>query len=72
MKKSLPLISDKSKASFIQVLLSVAASMIGVQSDKNRQFDFEQTSFLPYLIVGVLFVLGFVLGLIGLVKLILS
>ena len=63
---------DLQKASFIQVLLSVAASMFGVQSDKNRQFDFEQTSFLPYLIVGVLFVVIFVLSLIGLVNFILA
>ena len=46
--------------------------MFGVQSEQNRHFDFQQTSFLPYLIVGVLFVALFVLGLIGLVNLILS
>lgn len=56
------------KASFFQVLVSVAASMFGVQSEKNREFDFEQTSFLPYLVVGVLFVVAFVLSLIALVN----
>ena len=45
--------------------------MIGVQSEKNRQLDFEQASFLPYAIVGVLFVVVFVLSLVGLVNLIL-
>lgn len=69
------MLSDKNqqkKASYLHVLFSVAASMFGVQSDKNRQFDFEQTSFLPYLIVGVLFVVLFVLSLVALVKFILA
>lgn len=60
------------QASLLQVIKSVFASMFGVQSEQNRHFDFQQTSFLPYLIVGVLFVALFVLGLIGLVNLILS
>lgn len=62
--------SEPKKASLYQVFCSVAASMFGVQSEKNRQSDFEQSSFLPYLVVGVLFVIVFVLSLVGLVNLI--
>ena len=56
------------RSSFFNVLASVAASMFGVQSEKNRQFDFEQNSFLPYLFVGIMFVVFFVLSLIALVS----
>ena len=56
------------RSSFFNVLVSVAASMFGVQSEKNRQFDFEQNSFLPYLVVGIMFVVFFVLSLIALVS----
>ena len=38
--------------------------MFGVQSDANYQRDFEQKSFVPFLIVGVAFVVVFVIGLI--------
>jgi hypothetical protein len=60
------------KASLWQVFKSVCASMIGVQSEQNRRTDFEQTSFVPYLVVGVLFVVVFVIGLITFVRFIAS
>jgi hypothetical protein len=56
------------RASLWQVFKSVCASMLGVQSESNRQADFEQTSFMPYLVVGVLFVVVFVIGLITFVQ----
>jgi hypothetical protein len=56
------------KATMWQVVKSVCASMIGVQSESNRQADFEQTSFIPYLVVGVVFVAVLVLGLIAFVR----
>lgn len=49
-----------SKPSLWQVIKSVAASAFGVQSEANRQKDFEQSSILPYVLVGVVFVLGFI------------
>jgi hypothetical protein len=38
----------------------MAASVLGVQSDANYKSDFEQSSFVPYAIVGVIFVLGLI------------
>ncbi|MBE1300941.1 MAG: DUF2970 domain-containing protein [Alteromonadaceae bacterium] len=52
-----------------QVVKSVAASAFGVQSEKNRQLDFQNTSFMPYLIVGVVFVCLFVLSIVFIVSL---
>lgn len=48
------------KASWWQVFKSVAASMLGVQSDANYKADFGQPSIVPYVVVGVIFVLGLI------------
>jgi hypothetical protein len=48
------------KKNLWHVIKSVAASVLGVQSDANYKSDFEQTSFIPYAIVGVIFVLGLI------------
>jgi hypothetical protein len=48
------------KANLWQVVKSVAASVFGVQSDANYKNDFEQSSFVPFAIVGVIFVLGLI------------
>lgn len=45
--------------------------MFGVQSHQNYQHDFQQKSFVPFLLVGLIFVVGLVLGLVLLVKLVL-
>jgi diacylglycerol kinase len=60
--------SENNKASWWQVFKSVAASMLGVQSEANYQSDFEQPSIVPYVVVGVFFVLA----LIGLLLLIVN
>lgn len=57
-----------SSPSVWQVLKSVAASMFGVQSHANYERDFKQTSVVPYVVVGVVFVVLFVLGLAVLVN----
>ncbi len=59
----------KKKASLWQVLKSVAASVLGVQSQANYESDFEQRSFVPYLIVGILFVAALIATLLLIVKL---
>ncbi|MFT6989315.1 MAG: hypothetical protein ACJASL_001286 [Paraglaciecola sp.] len=51
---------SKSKINLWQVFKSVAASVLGVQSNANYKDDFEQPSFVPFVIVGVLFVLGLI------------
>lgn len=59
------------KSNLWQVFKSVAASVLGVQSDANYKNDFAQSSFVPYAIVGVLFVLGLIATLILIVNLVL-
>ncbi|WP_425542583.1 DUF2970 domain-containing protein [Aliiglaciecola litoralis] len=61
----------KSNNSLWNVFKSVAASVFGVQSQQNYQHDFQQKSFVPYLIVGIIFVVGLVVSLVVLVKLVL-
>jgi len=57
------------KTHYWQVFMSVAASMFGVQSDRNYRRDFEQESVTPYIFVGVLFVVGLIFFLIAIVNL---
>lgn len=56
------------KSSLLDIVKSVAASAFGVQSGKNRERDFQQQSIMPYIVVGVIFVLLFIVGLIALVS----
>ncbi len=60
-----------SKPTITQVIKSVISAFIGVQSNDNRQKDFEQGSLPTYIIAGVIFTVLFVLGLIFLVSAIL-
>ncbi|TRY31557.1 DUF2970 domain-containing protein [Aliiglaciecola sp. M165] len=46
--------------------------MFGVQTHKNYEHDFKQKSFIPFLLVGIVFVIGLVVGLLLLVKFILA
>lgn len=59
------------KRNLWNVFKSVAASVLGVQSDANYKKDFEQSSFVPFAIVGVIFVLGLIGILILIVNLVL-
>ncbi|WP_368501264.1 MULTISPECIES: DUF2970 domain-containing protein [Alteromonadaceae] len=56
------------KPSLWQIIKSVAASAIGVQSQANYEQDAKANSFVPYLIVGVIFVLCFIATLVVWVK----
>lgn len=49
-----------SKPTIIQIIKSTLAGFIGVQSEKNRQLDFEQGSLATYIIAGVIFTIVFV------------
>ncbi|MEY4767790.1 MAG: hypothetical protein RL637_429 [Pseudomonadota bacterium] len=42
------------KPTLIQVIKSVLSAFIGIQSDKNRQFDFNQGAIKDYIIVGLI------------------
>ncbi|WP_100642687.1 DUF2970 domain-containing protein [Alteromonas facilis] len=59
---------NSQKPTFIQVLMSVLASFFGVQSQANYQRDFEQTTIVPYIIVGVVMVVLLVVSLVVLVN----
>jgi hypothetical protein len=61
-----------SKPTITQVIKSVLAAAIGVQSDENRQKDFAQGSLSMYVIAGLIFTVLFVSGLIFLVSTILD
>jgi Protein of unknown function (DUF2970) len=57
-----------SKPTIIQTIKSVLAAFIGVQSDKNRQIDFEQGSLATYIIAGLIFTVLFVSAIIFVVS----
>jgi Protein of unknown function (DUF2970) len=57
-----------SKPTIIQTIKSVLAAFIGVQSDKNRQIDFEQGSWPTYVIAGLIFTVLFVCAVIFVVS----
>lgn len=54
-----------------EVTMSVLAAALGVQSEANRQRDFQQKSPLPYILGGLIFTVVFVLTIIGVVMLVL-
>lgn len=64
--------SDNSQPSLRQVVASVLAAFIGVQSNRNRERDFQHGKPIHYIIVGLLMTLLFVLVVIGVVHIVLS
>ncbi len=55
-----------------QIFKAVIGAFIGVQSEQQRQQDFNTQSPLPYIIVGVVMTIGFVAALITIVSIVLS
>lgn len=49
-----------SKPNFLQVAKSVMAAAAGVQSNKNREQDFQHGSLSAYVIGGVIFTIAFI------------
>ncbi|MBE0435416.1 MAG: DUF2970 domain-containing protein [Methylomicrobium sp.] len=49
-----------SKPTILNVIKSVFAAAVGIQSDKNRQQDFEHGNLSTYIIVGIIFTVLFV------------
>ncbi|WP_330961344.1 DUF2970 domain-containing protein [Photobacterium sp. 53610] len=47
------------------VFRSVAAALLGVQSDHNRRQDFNQPSALPFILAGLVVIVIFVAVLVG-------
>ena len=63
---------QEGKPTLIDVIKSVLASFFGVQSDKNRQRDFQHGNPAQFIIVGVVLTVLFVVGMILIVRLILE
>ena len=57
-----------SKPTLKQVIQSVLAAAIGVQSKENRERDFEHGSMSSYLIVGAIATVLFILALVSIVS----
>ena len=57
-----------SKPTVTQVVKSVLAAFIGVQSEANRKRDFEHGSLSNYVIAGLIFTVLFVIAIIVLVS----
>lgn len=66
--------SDKKppKLGIVSMVVSVLAAFLGVQTEKNRQRDFQHGSPKAYIIIGVILTILFVLGLIGVVNLVMA
>ncbi len=60
------------KPGFWQIVASTLAAAFGVQSNKNRERDFSGGNIYTYIAAGVIFTAFFVVGMILLVKLVLS
>lgn len=63
--------SEQKVPTLLDVAKSVLASFFGVQSDRNRERDFNQGRPGHYIIVGLVFTVLFVLALWGVVELVL-
>lgn len=62
---------DQRPLSFRELLGSVLAAALGVQSGRNRARDFSRGKASHFLAMGLLFTLCFALGLFGVVQLVL-
>lgn len=59
---------DKKKVSPLSIMSSVMAASFGVQTNKNRERDFEKGKFHHFVIAGIIFAVLFILLIIGIVK----
>jgi len=63
---------QEGKPTLIDVIKSVLASFFGVQSDKNRQRDFQHGNPAQFIIVGLVLTTLFIVGIIIIVRLIIA
>jgi len=62
--------ANVNKPGFWQVAKSVFSAAIGVQSNRNREQDFQSTTIWPFVFGGLIFTALFVGGLIALVNMV--
>ena len=70
-KDSTPSQEKTREPGFWEVVMSVLAAALGVQTSKNRERDFTKGNPLVFIAAGLIFTILFVLTLIGVVNLIL-
>ena len=70
-KDSTPTQKEPHEPGFWEVVMSVLAAALGVQTSKNRERDFTKGNPLVFIAAGLIFTILFVLTLIGVVNLIL-
>ncbi len=63
--------NGKRKPGFIAVLMSTLAAALGVQSNRNRERDFQHGSLKVFIAAGVIFTVLFILIVVGVVRLVL-
>ncbi len=56
----------------VRVVLSVLAALLGVQSEANRQRDFQASSALPFILMGILAIALLIFTLVALVSWVLT
>ena len=70
-KDSTPDQQESREPGFWEIVMSVLAAALGVQTSKNRERDFSKGNPLVFIAAGLIFTILFVLTLIGVVNLIL-
>ncbi|WP_299975987.1 DUF2970 domain-containing protein [uncultured Pseudoteredinibacter sp.] len=60
------------KPGFFTLIVSTFAAAFGVQTDKNRERDFQHGNIYSFIAAGIIFTVFFVLGTVFLVKFILA
>lgn len=60
------------RQSLFQLLLSTIAAFFGVQTERNRNRDFQSNSPIPFIIMGIVVAIILVTSLIFIVKLVLA
>ena len=63
---------EASKLKPMQVISSVFAAGLGVQSSKNRERDFKQGRFGIFVAAGIIFTLLFIGAIVGIVQMVLN
>jgi len=64
--------SEKQGVTLLTIIASMFAGWIGVQSKANRDRDFQHGKFSHFVIGGAIFLILFVLAVVGVVQLVLS
>ena len=64
--------AKNTKPGIVALMLTTLAAAFGVQSQRNHERDFQQSSIVPYILAGVIFTLVFILTLIAVVRWVLA